>query len=51
MLLHFIEGFTYREIAATMGISEEAVRKRVARGSREFKRLYRSEEVKGDGMS
>ena len=46
MLLHFIEGFTYREIAATMGTSEEAVRKRVARGSRKFKRLYRSEEVK-----
>lgn len=40
MVLHFIEGFKYREIAETLGISEEAVRKRVARGSEEFRRLY-----------
>jgi len=42
MVLHFMEGFKYREIAETLGISEEAVRKRVARGSDEFRRLYGS---------
>jgi RNA polymerase sigma factor (sigma-70 family) len=40
MVLHFVEGFKYKEIAETIGISEEAVRKRVARGSDEFRRLY-----------
>lgn len=40
LVLHFMEGFNYREIGETLGISEEAVRKRVARGSQEFKRLY-----------
>ena len=45
MVLHFVEGFKYKEIAASLGISEEAVRKRVTRGSQEFKRLYDSEEV------
>jgi RNA polymerase sigma-70 factor (ECF subfamily) len=42
MILHFVEGFKYREIAETLGISEEAVRKRVARGSQEFRRLFSS---------
>jgi RNA polymerase sigma factor (sigma-70 family) len=45
MVLHFVEGFKYREIADTLGISEEAVRKRVTRGSQVFKRLYSCEEV------
>jgi RNA polymerase sigma-70 factor (ECF subfamily) len=40
MLLHFVEGFKYREIARTLGISEDAVRMRVARGSREFRKHY-----------
>ncbi len=40
MVLHFVEGFRYREIAETLGISEEAVRKRVARGSRNFRQVY-----------
>ena len=44
MVLHFVEGFKYREIAETLGISEEAVRKRVARGSREFRRRYNLKE-------
>lgn len=42
MLLHFIEGFKYREIAQTLGISEDAVRMRVTRGSQEFRRQYMS---------
>ena len=42
MVLHFVEGFKYREIAETLGISEEAVRKRVARGSEEFRRIFGS---------
>jgi len=40
MVLHFIEGFKYREIAQTLGISEDAVRMRVARGSLEFRKQY-----------
>jgi RNA polymerase sigma-70 factor (ECF subfamily) len=40
MVLHFVEGFKYREIAEILGISEDAVRKRVARGSDDFRRLY-----------
>ena len=33
MALHFVEGFTYKEVGAIVGISEEAVRKRVAEGA------------------
>jgi len=40
LVLHFVEGFKYREIAEILGISEEAVRKRVSRGSREFRKMY-----------
>ncbi|MDD5094072.1 MAG: RNA polymerase sigma factor [Dehalococcoidia bacterium] len=40
MVLHFIEGFKYGEIALIVGISEEAVRKRLARGSRRFRAAY-----------
>ncbi len=41
MVLHFVEGFKYREIADVLGVTEDAVRKRVARGSKEFRELYR----------
>ena len=41
LVLHFVEGFKYEEIAGALGISSEAVRKRVARGRQEFRRLYR----------
>ena len=40
MVLHFVEGFKYQEIAQTLGISEDAVRMRVARGSQEFRKQY-----------
>jgi len=40
LVLHFVEGFKYREIAETLGCSEEAVRKRVARGKKLFTDLY-----------
>lgn len=41
MVLHFVEGFKYREIAEIVGgVSEEAVRKRVARGSDTFREAY-----------
>ena len=40
MALHFVEGFKYQEIAKTLGISEDAVRMRVARGSQEFRKQY-----------
>jgi RNA polymerase sigma-70 factor (ECF subfamily) len=45
MVLHFVEGLKYREIAATLGISEDAVRKRVIRGCEQFRRAYRQQEV------
>jgi RNA polymerase sigma-70 factor (ECF subfamily) len=41
MILHFVDGFKHREIAAMLGISEDAVRMRVARGCSEFRRLFR----------
>ena len=40
LVLHFMEGFKYQEIADIVGSTEEAVRKRVARGSREFRTAY-----------
>ncbi len=41
MVLHFVEGFKYKEIAQVIDTSEEAVRKRVARGSEVFRRECR----------
>ena len=41
LALHLIEGFRYREIAATLGITEDAVRMRVDRGKEAFRRIYR----------
>jgi RNA polymerase sigma factor (sigma-70 family) len=41
LVLHFVGGFKYREIAITLGISEDAVRKRVARGKEIFKDAYK----------
>jgi RNA polymerase sigma-70 factor (ECF subfamily) len=40
LVLHFVEGFKYREIGETLGISEEAVRKRISRGKQVFRQLY-----------
>ncbi len=45
LVLHFVEGFKYREIAETLGISEDAVRKRVSRGKQIFRRLYNGGEI------
>ena len=41
MVLHYTDGFKYREITETLGISEDAVRMGVARGSDEFRKVYR----------
>jgi RNA polymerase sigma-70 factor (ECF subfamily) len=41
LVLHFVEGLKYREIAAIVDTTEEAVRKRVSRGSKEFRAAYR----------
>jgi RNA polymerase sigma-70 factor, ECF subfamily len=41
IVLHFMGGFTYREIAASQGISEDAVRMRIARGKEVFKNAYK----------
>lgn len=43
LVLHFVEGFKYLEIAETLGCSEEAVRKRVARGRKLFIEMYNRE--------
>ncbi len=40
MILHFIEGLKYREIGEILGLSEDAVRMRVARGREAFRREY-----------
>ncbi len=45
IVLHFVEGFTYREIGEVLGTSEDAVRKRVVRGSEKFRQAYRKQEV------
>ena len=44
LVLHFVEGLRYREIAVIVGAKEDAVRKRVAKGRKEFRRAYGSEE-------
>ncbi len=41
LVLHHVEGLKYREIAGIVDATEEAVRKRVARGSKEFRSAYR----------
>ena len=40
LVLHFVEGLRYWEIAEIVGASEDAVRKRVAKGRQEFRRAY-----------
>ena len=45
LVLHFIEGLKYREIAGALGISKDAVRKRVVHGCEQFRRAYREQEV------
>jgi RNA polymerase sigma factor (sigma-70 family) len=45
LLLHMVEGFKHHEVGAILGISAEAARKRVARGSDMFRRAYAAQEV------
>lgn len=40
MALHFVGGFTYQEFRAIVGISEQAVRKRVGRVGQDFRNVY-----------
>ena len=40
MVLHFIEGFKYREIAGMLGVSEDSVCSCIARGKKAFKKIY-----------
>lgn len=47
LVLHFIEGFKYREIAETLGTTEEAVRKQVARGKAVFRKAYEGDNENG----
>ena len=48
MVLHCVEGFKYKEIAETLGITEESVRKRIARGKKSFLKFYNNEEAKNE---
>ena len=40
LVLHFVEGFRYKEIGQALGISEDAVRMRIARGKQSFPGSY-----------
>ena len=42
LVLHFVEGLRYREISEIVGANEDAVRKRVAKGRKEFRGAYGS---------
>ena len=44
LVLHFVEGFKYREIGEALGISEDAVRMRISRGKTAFLALYQGGE-------
>jgi RNA polymerase sigma-70 factor (ECF subfamily) len=46
LILHFVEGFKYREIAKTLGISEDAVRMRIMRGQQAFRKIYSGGDTK-----
>lgn len=48
LLLHMAEGFKHHEVGAILGISAEAARKRVARGSEMFRKAYAELEVGGE---
>jgi RNA polymerase sigma-70 factor, ECF subfamily len=45
LVLHYVEGFKYREIAEALGISEDAVRMRVSRAKEIFRRIYKRGEM------
>ena len=40
LVLHYVEGLKYREIGEILRITEDAVRMRVVRGTKEFQKLY-----------
>ncbi|MBI3287584.1 MAG: RNA polymerase sigma factor [Chloroflexi bacterium] len=40
LVLNAVEGYSYREIAEILGLSGEAVRKRIARGKAAFRKAY-----------
>lgn len=40
LLLHANEGFSYTEVAAIMGITPEAARKRISRAKEQFRAIY-----------
>ena len=40
LLLHFVEGYTYREISRELGLSESAAKMRVSRGSKQLRELF-----------
>lgn len=50
LLLYLVEGFRHHEVGAILGISPEAARKRVARGSEMFRKAYGELEGRVDEM-
>lgn len=47
LLLHTVQGFSYADIAETLGISEAAVKMRVSRARSAFRQAYHSEDEEG----
>lgn len=53
LLMRFVEGYTYVEIAEQLELSESAVKMRVSRGAKKLRELYeaRTAETQGDDAS
>ena len=49
MVMRFVEGYTYAEIAEQLELSESAVKMRVSRGSKRLRDLYEARTGDGDG--
>ena len=40
MVMRFVDGYTYAEIAEQLELSESAIKMRVSRGSKQLRELY-----------
>lgn len=49
LLLHVVHGFGYADIAATLNLSEAAVKMRISRARAAFRRAYRDTDEETDG--
>lgn len=51
VLMHYLEGYTYAEIAQQLDLSESAVKMRVSRGSKRLRELYEQRTLKSPAAS